>query len=71
MGLAADHIGVIKAGAVLRRARGRFADAILADMSVIALNPGEPSAYRELENFESPTDGAGSAFSDNPQAAAS
>jgi TolB-like protein len=71
MGLAADHIGVIKARAVLLRARGRFADAILADMSVIALNPGEPSAYRELENFESPTDGAGSAFSDNPQAAAS
>jgi TolB-like protein/Flp pilus assembly protein TadD len=48
MGLAPDHIGVIKARAVLLRARGRFADAILADMSVIALNPGEPTAYREL-----------------------
>ncbi|MBV8457566.1 MAG: hypothetical protein JO122_13235 [Acetobacteraceae bacterium] len=48
MSLTADHIGVIKARAVLLRARGRFADAILADMSVIALNPGEPTAYREL-----------------------
>ena len=46
--LAADHIGVIKARAVLLRARGRFADAIIADKSVIALNPGEPTAYREL-----------------------
>jgi adenylate cyclase len=48
MGLVADHIGVMKARAVLLRARGRFADAILADTSVIALNPGEPTAYREL-----------------------
>ena len=48
MGLAADHIGVRKARAVLLRARGRFADAIIADMSVIALNPGDPTAYREL-----------------------
>jgi adenylate cyclase len=48
MGLAADHIGVKKARAVLLRARGRFADAIIADMSVIALNPGDPTAYREL-----------------------
>ncbi len=48
MGLATDHIGVMKARAVLLRARGRFADAIIADMSVIALNPGEPTAYREL-----------------------
>ncbi len=48
MGLAADHIGVRKARAALLRARGRFADAIIADMSVIALNPGDPTAYREL-----------------------
>lgn len=48
MTLATDHIGVMKARAVLLRARGRFADAIIADMSVIALNPGEPTAYREL-----------------------
>jgi TolB-like protein/cytochrome c-type biogenesis protein CcmH/NrfG len=48
MGLVRDHIGVMKARAMLLRARGRFADAIIADMSVIALNPGEPTAYREL-----------------------
>jgi Flp pilus assembly protein TadD len=48
MGLAEDHIGVVKARAVLLRARGRFADAILSDMSAIELNPGEPTAYREL-----------------------
>jgi adenylate cyclase len=46
--LAADHIGVLKARAVLLRARGRFADAIHADMLVIAVNPGDPAAYREL-----------------------
>jgi adenylate cyclase len=48
MALEADHIGARKAHAVLLRARGRFADAIIADMAVIALNPGDPSAYREL-----------------------
>jgi adenylate cyclase len=48
IGLAPDHIGVMKARAVLLRARGRFGDAIIADESVIALNPGEPTAYREL-----------------------
>jgi adenylate cyclase len=48
MSLASDHIGVMKARAVLLRAHGQFADAIIADMSVIALNPGEPTAYREL-----------------------
>jgi tetratricopeptide (TPR) repeat protein len=48
MGLVTDHICLMKARAVLLRARGRFADAILADMSMIALNPGEPNAYREL-----------------------
>jgi adenylate cyclase len=48
MALEADHIGARKAHAVLLRARGRFADAIIADMAVIALNPGDPSSYREL-----------------------
>jgi TolB-like protein/Flp pilus assembly protein TadD len=48
IGLAPDHIGVMKARAVLLRARGRFEDAIIAQMSVVALNPGEPTAYREL-----------------------
>ncbi len=42
MGLAVDHVCVIKARAVLLRARGRFADPILSDMSVIALNLGDP-----------------------------
>ncbi|HEY2618416.1 MAG TPA: hypothetical protein VGI78_13840 [Acetobacteraceae bacterium] len=46
--LAADHIGVLKARAVFLRAHGRFVDAIVADKSVIAQNPGEPTAYREL-----------------------
>ncbi len=46
--LAPDHIGVLKARAVLLRACGRFAEAIVATRSVIAMNPGEPTAYREL-----------------------
>jgi TolB-like protein/Flp pilus assembly protein TadD len=46
--LAPDHIGVLKAYAVLRRARGRFSEAIVAIRAVIELNPGEPTAYREL-----------------------
>jgi TolB-like protein/Flp pilus assembly protein TadD len=48
MALTPDHIGVLKARAVLLRAQGRFADAMVADQSVIAHNPGEPTAYREL-----------------------
>jgi tetratricopeptide (TPR) repeat protein len=46
--LTPDHIGLMKARTVLLRARGRFADAIVAARSVIAQNPGEPTAYREL-----------------------
>ncbi|MBV9566832.1 MAG: hypothetical protein JO172_01725 [Hyphomicrobiales bacterium] len=46
--LAPDHIGVLKARAVLWRARGRFAEAVIAVRAVMALNPGEPTAYREL-----------------------
>ena len=46
--LAPDHIGVRRARAVLLRASGRFMEAIIAAQSVIALNPGEPTAYREL-----------------------
>jgi TolB-like protein/Flp pilus assembly protein TadD len=48
MGRVGDHIGVMKARAMLLRARGRFAEAIIADLSIIALNPGEPTAYKEL-----------------------
>jgi adenylate cyclase len=46
--LAPDHIGVLKARAALLRARGRFADAVIANLAVIARNPGEPTAYNEL-----------------------
>jgi TolB-like protein/Tfp pilus assembly protein PilF len=46
--LAPDHIGVLKSRAVWLRASGRFAEAIVADKAVIELNPGEPTAYREL-----------------------
>jgi TolB-like protein/Flp pilus assembly protein TadD len=48
MPLAPDHIGVLKARAALLRARGRFAEAAVAAATVIARNPGEPTAYREL-----------------------
>lgn len=48
MVVAADHIGVRKARALLLRARGRFADAIIADMAVVTLNPGDPTVFREL-----------------------
>jgi TolB-like protein len=43
-----DHIGVLKARALLLRARGRFLEAVAAATAVIARNPGEPTAYREL-----------------------
>jgi adenylate cyclase len=46
--LAPDNIRVLKARAVMLRARGRFEEAIVAGRAVIALNPGEPTAYREL-----------------------
>ena len=46
--LAPDHIGVMKGRAVLLRARGRFRDGIVAAHAVVAQNPGEPMAYREL-----------------------
>ena len=46
--LAPDHIGVLKGRAIMLRASGRFADALVAAGSVVALNPGDPTAYREL-----------------------
>jgi TolB-like protein/cytochrome c-type biogenesis protein CcmH/NrfG len=46
--LAPDHIGVLRARMVMLRACGRFEEAVIAAGSVIALNPGEPTAYREL-----------------------
>jgi predicted ATPase/TolB-like protein/tetratricopeptide (TPR) repeat protein len=48
MALAPDHTGVLKARSILLRARGRFADAIVATAAVIARSPGEPTAYKEM-----------------------
>src|SRR4051794_31874225 len=39
---------VLKAKAALRRAQGRFDDAIAAAEAVITENPGEPWAYKEI-----------------------
>jgi TolB-like protein/cytochrome c-type biogenesis protein CcmH/NrfG len=46
--LAPNHHGVLKARALLLRARGKFAEAILATETMIARNPAEPSAYKEM-----------------------
>jgi TolB-like protein/Flp pilus assembly protein TadD len=46
--LASDHIGLLKSRSALLRARGRFAEAVVTAATVIARNPGEPAAYREL-----------------------
>jgi TolB-like protein/DNA-binding winged helix-turn-helix (wHTH) protein/tetratricopeptide (TPR) repeat protein len=42
------HLMALKAKAALRRAQGRFADAIIAAEAVVADNPGEPWAYKEI-----------------------
>ena len=42
------HLGAMKAKAALRRAQGKFDDAIAAAEAVIAENPGEPWAYKEI-----------------------
>ena len=46
--LAPNHHGVLKARALLLRARGKFAEAILATEAMIASNPAEPTAYKEM-----------------------
>ena len=43
-----DNIMVLKAKAALRRAQGKFDDAIAAAQAIIAENPGEPWAYKEI-----------------------
>jgi adenylate cyclase len=48
LSLAPDHIGVLKARGVLLRARGRFEEAVVATHAIIAQNPGEPTAHREM-----------------------
>ena len=46
--LAPEHTGVLKARALLLRARGRFAEAVSAIATMIARNPGEPISYKEM-----------------------
>src|SRR5215469_837214 len=46
--LAPEHTGVLKARALLLRARGRFVDAVTTNGTVIARNPGEPIFYKEM-----------------------
>jgi tetratricopeptide (TPR) repeat protein len=45
---APDHLDMLKARAVLLRARGRFAEAIIATEALIARNPAEPTFYKEM-----------------------
>lgn len=42
------HIVALKTRAALLRAQGRFDDAINASLGIIAQNPGEPWAYKEV-----------------------
>jgi adenylate cyclase len=46
--LAPDHLDALKARALLLRARGRFAEAIVAIEALIARIPAEPTSYKEL-----------------------
>jgi TolB-like protein/Tfp pilus assembly protein PilF len=46
--LASEHLDLIKARGLLLRARGRFAEAVIATEGLIARNPAEPTAYKEL-----------------------
>jgi len=48
MALTPDHFVVQKARGLLLRARGRFSEAIVATEALIARNPGEPTAYKEM-----------------------
>ena len=45
---APDDLAALKGRAMLLRARGAFADAITAAETVLAHNPGEPMAHREI-----------------------
>ncbi len=45
---APDHFDVLKARALLLRARGRFSEAIIATEALMVRNPAEPTAYREM-----------------------
>ena len=43
-----DHLDVLKSRALLLRARGLFSEAIAATEALIARNPAEPIAYKEM-----------------------
>ncbi len=43
-----DHLDVLKSRALLLRARGLFSEAIAATEALIARNPAEPTAYKEM-----------------------
>ena len=46
--LAPGHLDLLKARALLLRARGRFSEAVVATEALIARNPAEPTAYKEM-----------------------
>ena len=46
--LAPDHLDLLKARALLLRARGWFSEAVVATEALIARNPAEPIAYKEM-----------------------
>jgi adenylate cyclase len=46
--LAPDHLDLLKARALLLRARGWFSEAVVATEALIARNPAEPTAYKEM-----------------------
>jgi TolB-like protein/Flp pilus assembly protein TadD len=48
MARAPDHFTMLKARGLLLRARGRFSEAIVATEALLARNPGEPTAYKEM-----------------------
>jgi TolB-like protein len=45
---APDHLDVLKARALLLRARGRFSEAVIATEGLIARSPAEPISYKEM-----------------------
>jgi adenylate cyclase len=48
LAIAPRHVMALKAKAALRRTQGKFEDAIATAEAVIAENPGEPWAYKEI-----------------------
>jgi adenylate cyclase len=48
MARAPDHFTMLKTRGLLLRARGRFSEAIVATEALIARNPAEPTAYKEM-----------------------